>query len=216
MDSQQNNQANNSQPADSSAKDWFNEINTPPAAATPPPQSSLKKRGLVVALSVGIIVLLGAAVGAMLLSSQPVAAACLTPAQYKEFAGTDPVEDALDPREHFFSESIYFNDLTSEYVDATKDETTKLVQRVGEFYQQHSPASSIVVTLSTDYVEGETSAELAQQRNARLKSELIKAGVAEAAIVVDTSVSVAPEEDGEWEDLPAVLSITSATECREV
>lgn len=216
MNPQDYNNQDNNQPPDQSTQAWFNNIDTPPAAANAPspaaPEKSSKRRPVIIACIILVIALLIPA--GYLLFQQLSRQACLSAQDYKELFGIE-MKDAIDARSNFYTESIIFDDGSSEYNELTEKDTETLLESIGQLYAKHHKATSIVISLSTTYAY-EDGASAATERLEKVKASLIKNGVDISAIKT-TSPLYAPlqPDDEEGRDDAVLLKITSEENCRE-
>ncbi|HEY0965655.1 MAG TPA: hypothetical protein VGE13_04195 [Candidatus Saccharimonadales bacterium] len=209
------NSHNDNQPPDQSAEAWFNNVDTPaPASSIPPPATSKKpnKRRLIIIVScVTLLILL---IPTAYLLTQPLQQACLRTQDYKDLFGTE-MKDAIDARNNFYTESIIFDEGSSEYNELTEKDTETLIKSAGRFYAKYHEAKSIIISLSTTYAYEEV-APAATERLKKVQASLISSGVNASAIKTSPPL-LAPlqPDDEEARDDIVLLKITSEQDCHE-
>lgn len=202
---------------DQSTEEWFNNIQSP-AVRPPIGDDSTPHRSNTwkfILSGVLILALIGiGAIGFVIRNVQktPVAATCLSNKYYEELIGTS-TDSELPAGESFYTDSISFIPKTTTYTKETATDTTKLLEKIGNFYKKHGSSSSIMVTLSSDYVEGSTY-ELPQKRLEKVRQDLLTYGVAKSAITTKAPKAISVEPDYAVEEGPTLISIVSTSSCK--
>ncbi len=207
-------QVGNQQPPEQSAKTWFDSLDAP--AGNPPPLPSAPKKSKKPAIIISTAVIFVAALlilaGYLCLSSAS-SLACLTTQNYKELLGVE-AQDTIDAKTNFYTTAVSFDAGSTTYDELTEKDTTEIIKSIGALYKNHHASTSIVISLSADYVFQDAAASAAE-RIEKLKSALVDAGVDAAAIKTAKPKLITQESDSETDDLPAQIRITSSQDCRE-
>lgn len=204
---------------DQSTKTWFDSIDSPNIAPrSPEPKPSGGKWKLILVVLICVVVLgTGGALAFMLTSPaqpQPTASIgkCLDNSQYEKFLGVKN-QDMIESQENFYTQSVSFESGKTDYLESEKIATDNFLKKIGAFYQSNHEGSSIVISITSDYLVGQSS-QLAQERITMLKQTLVEYGVAEAAISSKEPQQII-SEDPKAANVPVIISITSNQKCQE-
>ncbi len=211
-------QPNPNQPSSttSSTEAWFNSLPSPEAPPTgPAPQKSSPKKLLIVSIAVIATLVFVAVISFLLFRPK----SCLTATHYRDLTGIT-LEEQLSPTDNFYTRTYDFAPGTDRYAAEAKAASEKSFAKIGEFYRTHTGDTSIIITITSDFLSGTDDKASASQRIAKLKGSLNQAGVPDSAIhtVEPTAFTADGELSGDSEELKtakAYLSITSDAACRQ-
>lgn len=198
---------------DQSTKAWFDSIDSPnplPSPAGPKPSGKKWKFAVIIL----ICVLIMGSIFALIATYAPKPAStgkCLDNSQYEDFIGRKN-EDTLRAQENFYTQSVRFDTGTIDYAAKEEPTTDTFLRKIGTLYQNNHNESSIVVSITNDYLAG-SSAQIAKDRIAKLKEALIEYGVPESAITTNKPQAITSEDESA-SDVPAIISISSHSKCQ--
>lgn len=198
---------------DQSTKAWFESIDSPnPLPSSVGPEPSGKKWKFTAIILVCVLVIGG--VFALLATYAPKPAStgkCLDSSQYEDFLGRKH-EDTLRSQDNFYTQPVRFEAGTASYLAKDKSATDTFLKNIGALYQNNHGESSIVVSITSDYLSG-GSEQIAKDRLTKLKQALVEYGVAESAIKTNEPQAITTEDEAAT-DVSAIISISSHSKCQ--
>jgi len=198
---------------DQSTKAWFESIDSPnPLPGSSEPRPSNTKWKLIAIVFVCVVLAASAFAYTITSNTQPAAIGkCLDSSNYEKFLGIKN-EDKLQAQENFHTQPLGFVAGETNFPDSEKTASNDFLKKIGTFYQNNHNESSVIVSITVDYLEGQ-SAQVAKDRITKLKQLLIEYGVTEAAIRTSTPQLITTEDESAT-DTRAIISISSNAKCQ--
>lgn len=182
-----------------------------------------RKRRLIVALIV-IAVVFAIVSAALILRPKT----CFTKDSYRDLVALAQNFDGgygvslsdVSQNQDLLVQSIYFKDATTSINSEISPDADNIFKMIGTYYKSHQATAPITITLGSDYEEATTPQGVASQRIKTIRDSLVKAGVAETAIVIKAPVAATTDEESHYDEdvidgMPASIRITPVSHCNE-